>query len=60
MLPIISKREGDRIKIEMTVDLSGFMLEADNQLQIKLTSKDHAHGLEQTRSHGSGLCYCKC
>jgi hypothetical protein len=36
------------------------MLEADNQLQIKLTSKDHAHGLEQTRSHGSGLCYCKC
>jgi hypothetical protein len=27
MLPIISGPEGDRIKIEVTVDLSGFMLE---------------------------------
>jgi hypothetical protein len=29
MLPIISGRDGDRIKIEVTVDLSGSMLEAE-------------------------------
>ena len=32
MLPIISGREGDRIKIEVTVDLSGTMLEAEESL----------------------------
>ncbi len=28
-MPIISGREGDRIKIEVTIDLSGSMLEAE-------------------------------
>jgi hypothetical protein len=32
MLPIISGREGDRIKIEVTVDLSGSMLEAEESI----------------------------
>jgi hypothetical protein len=32
MLPIISGREGDRIKIEVTVDLSGSMLEAEEAI----------------------------
>src|SRR5580704_4457341 len=32
MLPIISGREGDRIKIEVTVDLSGGMLEAEEAI----------------------------
>jgi hypothetical protein len=30
MLPIISGRGGDRIKIEVTIDLSGSMLEAED------------------------------
>ena len=32
MLPIISGREGDRIKIEVTVDLSGSMLAAEESI----------------------------
>jgi hypothetical protein len=32
MLPIVSGREGDRIKIEVTVDLSGGMLEAEESI----------------------------
>ena len=32
MLPMISGREGDRIKIEVTVDLSGGMLEAEDAI----------------------------
>lgn len=32
MLPIISGREGNRIKIEVTVDLSGSMLEAEESI----------------------------
>ena len=32
MLPMISGREGDRIKIEVTVDLSGGMLEAEEAI----------------------------
>ena len=32
MLPIISEREGDRIKIEVTVDLSGSMLDAEESI----------------------------
>jgi hypothetical protein len=32
MVPIISGREGDRIKIEVTVDLSGSMLEAEESI----------------------------
>ena len=32
MLPIISGREGDRIKIKVTVDLSGGMLEAEESI----------------------------
>jgi hypothetical protein len=32
MLPIISGRQGDRIKIEVTVDLSGSMLEAEESI----------------------------
>ena len=32
MRPVISERNGDRIKIEMTVDLSGSMLEAEESI----------------------------
>ena len=32
MQPIISGREGDRIKIEVTIDLSGSMLEAEESI----------------------------
>jgi hypothetical protein len=32
MQPIISGREGDRIKIEVTIDLSGSMLEAEDSI----------------------------
>src|ERR1700736_1962277 len=32
MLPIISGREGDRVKIEVTIDLSGSMLEAEESI----------------------------
>ncbi len=32
MLPIISGRQGDRVKIEVTVDLSGSMLEAEESI----------------------------
>src|SRR6201998_2785636 len=32
MLPIITGRDGDRIKIEMTVELSGSMLEAEDAI----------------------------
>jgi len=32
MLPIVSGRDGDRIKIEVTVDLSGGMLEAEDAI----------------------------
>ena len=32
MLPIISERDGNRIKIELTVDLSGSMLEAEESI----------------------------
>jgi len=32
MLPIISEREGDLIKIEVTIDLSGSMLEAEESI----------------------------
>ena len=32
MLPIISGREGDRIKIEVTVELSGGMLETEEAI----------------------------
>jgi hypothetical protein len=32
MVPIISGREGDRIKIEVTIDLSGPMLEAEEKI----------------------------
>ena len=32
MLPIISGRDGDRIRIEVTVDLSGSMLEAEESI----------------------------
>ena len=32
MLPIISGREGDGIKIKVTVDLSGGMLEAEESI----------------------------
>jgi hypothetical protein len=32
MLPIISGRDGDRIKIEVTIDLSGSMLEAEESI----------------------------
>jgi hypothetical protein len=33
MLPIILGRDGDRIKIEVTVDVSGSMLEAEEALR---------------------------
>jgi hypothetical protein len=32
MVPIISGREGDRIKIEVTIDLSGSMLDAEESI----------------------------
>jgi hypothetical protein len=32
MLPIISGREGDQIKVEVTVDISGSMLEAEESI----------------------------
>jgi hypothetical protein len=32
MRPVISERNGDRIKIEMTIDLSGSMLEAEEAI----------------------------
>jgi hypothetical protein len=32
MLPIISGREGDLIKIEVTINLSGSMLEAEESI----------------------------
>ena len=32
MRPVISERNGDRIKIEMTIDLSGSMLEAEESI----------------------------
>src|SRR5271169_3950301 len=32
MLPIISERQGDRVKIEVTVDLSGSMLDAEESI----------------------------
>ena len=32
MLPIVSGRDGDRIKIEVTVDLSGGMLEVEDAI----------------------------
>ena len=32
MQPIISGRAGDRIKIEVTIDLSGSMLEAEESI----------------------------
>src|SRR5271169_564523 len=32
MLPIISERQGDRVKIEVTVDLSGSMLDAEEAI----------------------------
>lgn len=32
MLPVISARDGDRIKIEVTIDLSGSMLEAEESI----------------------------
>src|SRR2546423_573583 len=32
MLPIISGREGNRVKIEVTIDLSGSMLEAEESI----------------------------
>jgi hypothetical protein len=32
MQPIISERAGDRIKIEVTIDLSGSMLEAEESI----------------------------
>jgi len=33
MLPIISERDGNRIKIELTVDLSGSTLEAEESFR---------------------------
>ena len=32
MLPVISGRDGDRIRIEVTIDLSGSMLEAEESI----------------------------
>jgi hypothetical protein len=32
MLPVVSERDGDRIKIEVTIDLSGSMLEAEESI----------------------------
>jgi hypothetical protein len=32
MLPIISEREGNRVKVEVTIDLSGSMLEAEESI----------------------------
>ena len=36
MQPIISGREGDRIKIEVTIDLSGWTLEAPIQSALEV------------------------